>query len=104
LESPAAPRCYVLDEGYRLTLACPASPDDPLNQFSWVSSGVLPREIERLVRVLTERWQHESDPAPVCARIKGLRITVMPLHGPAGRHMAVFVEDLKPPWPLARSA
>lgn len=103
MESPAVPRCYVLDEGYRLALACPASPDDPLNQFAWASSDVLPPEIERIVRVLTERWPHESDPLAVCARIKGVRITVVPLQGPAGRHMGVFV-DLDPPWQLARSA
>ena len=89
------PRCYVLDEGYRLVLAPPTSPDDPLNHLYEATSAAdaLPGRVDCVVRALTRGWEHESEPAERSALINGIRVTVAPLHGLAGRHFAVFVDS-----------
>jgi hypothetical protein len=89
-----APRCYVLNETYRLVLASAPSPDDPIYPLYDADSSpdALPAEIERAVRTLTGRWERTSQPVEGSAQIRGLRITVVPLHGAGGRHIAVFIE------------
>ncbi len=104
-----APRCYVLDETYRLVLASAPSPDDPLYPLYDAESkpDALPAEIERTVRTLTGRWERMSQPVEGSARIRGLRVTVVPLHGAGGRHIAVFIEadaGKEPGWAYAASA
>ena len=90
----SAPRCYVLDETYRLVLASAPSPQDPLYPFYDADSPAdrLPAEIERTVQTLTGRWERLGQPAEGTALIRGLRVTVVPLHGAGGRHIAVFIE------------
>jgi hypothetical protein len=104
-----APRCYVLDETYRLVLASAPSPDDPLYPFYDADSkpDALPAEIERTVRTLTGRWERMSQPVEGSTQIRGLRVTVVPLHGAGGRHIAVFIEadaGEHPGWAYAASA
>jgi hypothetical protein len=105
----AAPRCYVLDETYRLVLASAPSPDDPIYPLYDADSSpdALPAEIERTVRTLTGRWERMSHPVEGSALIRGLRVTVTPLHGAGGRHIAVFIEaDVTedPSWAYAATA
>jgi hypothetical protein len=90
-----APRCYVLDETYRLVLASAPSPDDPLYPFYDADSSPekLPAEIESTVRTLAGRWERLNQPAEGSALIRGLRVTVVPLHGAGGRHIAVFIDQ-----------
>jgi hypothetical protein len=109
METPATPRCYILDEDYRLVLACRPSPDDPLNHLYGIDSrpDVLPLDVERAVRSLTGRWARHDEAREASTFVHGVRITVAPLHGEAGRHIAVFVEceTVDPPvWDYARSA
>jgi len=109
METPEAPRCYILDEGYRLVLACRPSPNDPLNPLYGADSSpdVLPRDVESVVRALTGAWARHEAPQEETAVIDGVRVTVAPLHGAAGWHIAVFVEpeNADPPqWDYAKSA
>ena len=103
------PRCYVLDETYRLVLASAPSPDDPLYPLYDADSSpeALPAEIEHTVRSLTGRWEPTSQPVEGSALTRGLRVTVVPLHGAGGRHIAVFIEaeaGAEPDWDYAASA
>jgi hypothetical protein len=103
------PRCYVLDETYRLVLASAPSPDDPLYPLYDADSSpeALPAEIERTVRSLTGRWDRTGQPVEGSALTSGLRVTVVPLHGAGGRHIAVFIEaeaGEEPGWGYAASA
>jgi hypothetical protein len=109
MDHTAAPRCYVLDETYKLVLASAPSPDDPLYPFYDADSSpnALPAEIERTVRTLTGRWERMSQPVEDSAQIRGLHVTVVPLHGAGGRHIAVFIEadaGAEPCWAYAASA
>ena len=104
-----APRCYVLDETFRLVLASAPSPDDPIYPLYDADSSPdrLPAEIERTVRTLTGRWERSSQPVEGSAVVRGLCVTVVPLHGAGGRHIAVFIEteaDEEPDWDYAASA
>lgn len=90
-ENPSEPRCYILDEEYRVKLAMRARPEDPLNSFYTSDSqpDALPEKIERVVRGLTSGWNHSAEDGT--ATVDQLRISVTPLQGPAGRHIGVFV-------------
>jgi hypothetical protein len=94
METPTAPWCYILDESYRLVLACQSSTDDPLNHLYAADSrpDALPREVESTVRGLTSLWSRSGEAIEASASLEGVRITVAPLHGEVGRHIAVFVE------------
>jgi hypothetical protein len=94
MEMPSAPRCYILDESYRLVLACPPSPDDPLNHLYGVDSrpDALPTDVESTVRGLTMRWERIDEALEASALVGDVRVTVAPLHGEVGRHIAVFIE------------
>jgi hypothetical protein len=88
-------RFYVLDEGYRLVLAPPACPEDPINRFyeATTASDVLPPEIERAVRALTRGWDRDGVPREASALVRGVRVFVAPLQGPVGPHFAVRFES-----------
>jgi hypothetical protein len=87
-------RFYVLDEGYKLILAPPPAPDDPLNALyeATTAADVLPPEIERVVRTLTRGWGREAAPSEASASVRGMKVLVAPLQGPVGPHFAVRVE------------
>lgn len=89
MESPNA-RVYVLDEGFKLVLASPGSPDDPLNDL-YESPDALPPHVERAVRALAERWDGDEKPEMASVAVDGVRVTVKPLNGLVGRHLAVFI-------------
>jgi hypothetical protein len=91
---PVAPRCYILDEHYRLVLACSGSPNDPLNEFYAANSNpdALPPGIDEAVRSLTVDWRNDGAPCEATTVVSGVRLTVAPLQGSAGRHIAVFAE------------
>jgi len=86
-------RFYVLDEAYKLVLAPPPAPDDPLNALydAATAADVLPPEIEGVVRTLTRGWDREA-PSEATASVRGVRVLVAPLQGPVGPHFAVRVE------------
>lgn len=92
-ETSSDPRCYILDEEYRVKLAMRARPEDPLNAFytSETAPDALPERIDQVVRRLTAGWSHVAEDA--AAVIDSLKISVTPLHGPAGRHIGVFVRQ-----------
>jgi hypothetical protein len=109
MDTSAAPRCYILDEGYRLVLACKPSPVDPLNRLygAEASADVLPVNVECVVRTLTGAWARLEAPQEASDVIDGVKVTVAPLQGAAGRHIAVFVEPEyadPPAWDYAKSA
>lgn len=85
-------RFYVLDEGYRLILAPPPAPDDPMNALYEASTAAdaLPPEIEGVVRKLTQGWDRGT-PSEASASIRGVKVLVAPLQGPVGPHFAVRV-------------
>jgi hypothetical protein len=87
--------CYVLDESFRVTLARPAAGSDPLAPFYTADSKIdaLPDPVESAVRTLTDGWFGRRLPAWGCATVADLRVSVVPLHGPAGLHIGVFVEN-----------
>jgi hypothetical protein len=87
-------RFYVLDEGYRLILAPPPAPDDPLNALydATTPSNVLPPVIDDAVKALTCGWQRRPPDREVSQSVGGLRVTVAPLQGPIGPHLAVRIE------------
>lgn len=93
--SSQVPRCYVLDEDFRVKLAVRSSGDDPLNSFYTPECPIdaLPRKIEEIVRNLTANWGSPHCAKNACEMIEGLVISVTPLHGAAGRHIGVFVRD-----------
>ena len=90
------PRCYILDEQFKVKLAVRSSSNDPLNEFYAHDSPVdaLPRKIEAVVRVLTADWPHEAEAKHASATLDSLVISVTPLHGSAGRHIGVFVRNV----------
>jgi hypothetical protein len=90
---PVAPRCYILDENYRLVLAALGSPSDPLNEFYAANSrpDALPPPIDEAVRAITKHWRNEGSPSDAWTVVRGVRIVVAALQGAAGRHIAVFV-------------
>ena len=87
-------RFYVLDEGYRLILAPPPAPDDPINALydATTAADALPPEIEGVVRSLTCGWDRGAAPREASASVRGVKILVAPLQGPRGPHFAVRVE------------
>lgn len=87
-------RFYVLDEGYRLILAPPPAPDDPMNALyeATTDSDALPPAVETVVRTLTRGWDRISDPVGATASVGGVRVCVTPLQGPVGPHFAVRVD------------
>ena len=89
--SPDEPRCYILDEEYRVKLAMRARPEDPINAMytSDSRSDALPEKIESAVRRLTAGWHQVAEEAATI--VDSLKISVTPLHGPEGRHIGVFV-------------
>jgi hypothetical protein len=98
MEPTSKTRCYVLDEGYRLILAPPPEPGDPLNLLYDAASpaDALPREIDRIIRALTRGWERQSSPGEASARVHGMRLTVSPLHGPLGPHFGVLIRSEEP--------
>lgn len=88
-------RLYVLDEGYRLILAPPPAPDDPLNPLydATTAADALPPEIEGVVRSLTRGWDRGA-PSEASALVRGVRVLVAPLQGPVGPHFAVRVDTV----------
>ncbi|HTX58213.1 MAG TPA: hypothetical protein VMH02_00960 [Verrucomicrobiae bacterium] len=108
MDPKPAPRCYILDESYRLILACVPSPDDPLYPLYDADSSpeALPAIVERSVRVLTARWGEMGRPREATTAVAGLRVTVAPLYGVGGRHIAVFIaaDAADPPLRYAMSA
>ncbi|GAC1392914.1 MAG: hypothetical protein NVSMB31_11600 [Vulcanimicrobiaceae bacterium] len=91
--SPSQPRCYILDEEYKVKLAMRGRPEDPLNGFytSNCAPDSLPDSIEAVVRRLTAGWNQVAEDAAAVVGV--LSISVTPLHGPAGRHIGVFVRS-----------
>lgn len=89
----AEPQCYILDEEYKVKLAMRTRPEDPLNSFYTADSApdALPSRIEAVVRRLTSGWSSRAEDA--AAIVDSLRVSVTPLHGPAGRHIGVFVRQ-----------
>lgn len=87
----ALPRCYILDEEFKVKLAVRSSHDDPLNNLYTHDSPIdaLPFEVEKIVRTLTAEWTSGAKLAS--ATIGSLEISVTPLHGSVGRHIGVFV-------------
>lgn len=87
-------RFYVLDEGYRLILAPPPAPDDPMNALyeATTASDALPPDIDRAVRTLTRGWDRDTAPKEASATVSGMRLWVAPLQGPVGPHFAIRVE------------
>lgn len=87
------PSCYILDEQYRVKLAMRARPEDPLNSFYTSDSApdALPSRIEAVVRRLTAGWNTAAEDA--AAVVDSVKVSVTPLHGPAGRHIGVFVRQ-----------
>lgn len=87
-------RFYVLDEGYRLILAPPPAPDDPMNALyeATTAADALPPEIDRAVRRLTDGWDRENAPQEATTLVSGVWLSVAPLQGPVGPHFAVRVE------------
>jgi hypothetical protein len=87
-------RFYVLDEGYKLILAPPPAPDDPMNALydATTASDALPPEIDRAVRNLTRGWDRESAPKEASMMVSGMWLSVAPLQGPVGPHYAVRVD------------
>lgn len=92
-ETGDEPRCYILDEEYRVKLAMRARPEDPLNSFytSDCAPDALPRRIEAVVRRLTAGWNTAAEDA--AAVVGSINVSVTPLYGPAGRHIGVFVRQ-----------
>lgn len=86
-------RFYVLDEGYKLILAPPPAPDDPLNALyeATTAADALPPEIESVVRTLTQGWDRAT-PSEASAWVRGIKVLVAPLQGPVGPHFAVRVD------------
>jgi len=78
------PCCYVLDDAFRLVLAC---------NMNGGQAGALPLEIESAVRAVASGWSLEGQPNNAHLRIDGLRVTVTPLRGPRGRNIAVYVME-----------
>ena len=87
-------RFYVLDEGYKLILAPPPAPDDPMNALyeATTASDALPPEIDRAVRNLTRGWDRDSAPKEASMMVSGIWLSVAPLQGPVGPHFAIRVE------------
>lgn len=87
-------RIYVLDEGYRLILAPPPAPDDPMNALyeATTAADALPPEIDCAVRTLTRGWDRDNAPREASAMVSGVRLLVAPLQGPVGPHFAIRVE------------
>lgn len=87
-------RFYVLDEGYRLILAPPPAPDDPMNALyeATTAADALPAEIDRAVRSLTSGWDRENAPQEASTLVSGMWLSVAPLQGPVGPHFAIRVE------------
>ena len=87
--------CYILDESFRVTLARPAAGTDPLAPLYTADSKIdaLPLEVEAAVRTLTAGWFERSTAPWASATLADLRVSVVPLHGPAGLHIGVFVES-----------
>ena len=106
MQLTAKHRFYVLDEAYHLVLACPASPDDPLNAMydAHSAADALPPGVESIVRTLTLGWDRDENPADATASFSGLSVTVSPLQGPAGRHIAVRIVGHAPEWSYGASA
>jgi len=100
------PRFYVLDENYKLVLACLPSPDDPLNRLydAYSAADVLPPGVESIVRALTIGWERDEHPHDVTADIPGLTVTVSALQGPAGRHIGVHIAGDAPEWSYEETA
>lgn len=90
------PRCYILDEDFKVKLAVRSSSDDPLNHLYTPESPIdaLPRKVEAVVRVLTADWSYLCEAKHASAVVDSLVISVTPLHGPVGRHIGVFVRDV----------
>lgn len=86
-------RFYVLDEGYRLILAPPPAPDDPMNSLydATTASDTLPPLVDTAVRALTRGWERKAPEREVSETIDGLRVTVAPLQGPMGPHFGVRI-------------
>ena len=86
--------CYILDERFRVTLARPTGGTDPLAPFYTADSPIdaLPNQFEAAVRRLTAGWFARSAIVWASALVEDLCVSVVPLHGPAGLHIGVFVE------------
>lgn len=93
--SQAAPRCYILDEDFKVKLAVRSSAADPLNGLYTPNCPIdaLPSKIESVVRCLTAGWIGMQAADYASAVVDKLVVSVTPLHGPAGRHIGVFVES-----------
>lgn len=88
------PYCFILDDGYRVVMAGPSDASDPLGHLYDAASAVdaLPGPIDRAVRALTASWRTSSDEILMAnAAVKGLHLTVAPLHGSDGYRIAVFI-------------
>jgi hypothetical protein len=93
-DQSAVPYCFVLDDSYRVVMAGPAGSEEPFAELYDAESSVdsLPGPIDRVVRVLTASWRSEPNSVtPASASVNNLKVTVAPLHGFAGRRIAVFV-------------
>ncbi len=88
------PYCFILDDSYHVIMAGPSGNEEPFAELYDADSKAdsLPGPIDRLVRVLTAAWRSSSPASPVAASVNHLKVTVAPLHGYAGRRIAVFVE------------
>ncbi|MDP9016750.1 MAG: hypothetical protein M3N19_00325 [Candidatus Eremiobacteraeota bacterium] len=90
---PTTPRCYILDEDFRVKLAVRSAADDPLNALYEPDAPIdaLPGKIEQIVRQLTAGWVLMGDAKHASAKVDAFTVSVTPLHGSAGRHIGVFV-------------
>ncbi|MHB8147619.1 MAG: hypothetical protein ACYDGM_10230 [Vulcanimicrobiaceae bacterium] len=88
------PYCFILDDTYHVVMAGPSTVGDPLADLYAMDSqpDVLPGPIDRVVRALTATWRSMEPLKSVSANVSDLNITVAPLHGHAGRRIAVFVQ------------
>lgn len=94
-ESTNFPRCYILDEEFKVKLAVRSSAVDPLNRLYTPECPIdaLPGPVEQVVRRLTADWRNTRAAQDASAMLESLIISVTPLHGSGGRHIGVFVRD-----------
>ena len=96
----AVPYCFILDDAYNVVMAGPSNGEDPLATLYQADSEIdaLPGPIDRVVRALTAAWRSSRPANTASAAVNELQVTVAPLHGYDGRHIAVFVQRSDAPY------
>jgi len=100
LSSAEVPYCFILDDAYHVVMAGPSTGADPLASLYQADSQIdaLPGPIDRVVRALTAAWRSARPANAATAAVNELQVTVAPLHGHDGRHIAVFVQRSDAPY------